>query len=217
MTVLRHFFLTSRGQPLPRWLEAFPDGSVRPYPQVGTVLVRRPGEALIWLHLGQKERQPAARLKSVTLAAPSCRIIVLSNLPSETEGLACFEAGAAGYASALITPEGLRQVATVVEHGGLWVGAELMTRLRRALAAKTGTPPSPDRLAPLSRREREVALAVAEGASNKEVARALGITERTVKAHLSAIFLRLGVRDRMQLALFVNADRPATADKRHIH
>ncbi len=48
-----------------------------------------------------------------------------------------------------------------------------------------------------------MALAVAEGRSNKEVARQLDITERTVKAHLGAVFRKLGVRDRMQLVLWL--------------
>ncbi|MCH8282968.1 MAG: helix-turn-helix transcriptional regulator, partial [Chloroflexi bacterium] len=58
-----------------------------------------------------------------------------------------------------------------------------------------------DSLTILTERERAVALAVAEGRSNKEVARLLDITERTVKAHLGAAFRKLGVRDRMQLVL----------------
>jgi DNA-binding NarL/FixJ family response regulator len=53
-------------------------------------------------------------------------------------------------------------------------------------------------------RERQVAESVARGSTNKEIARVMGITERTVKAHLTASFEKLGVRDRMQLALLVN-------------
>jgi len=53
----------------------------------------------------------------------------------------------------------------------------------------------------LSMRELEVARAVSEGLTNKEVAWRLGITERTVKAHLGAVFDKFGVRDRLQLAL----------------
>jgi DNA-binding NarL/FixJ family response regulator len=60
-----------------------------------------------------------------------------------------------------------------------------------------------------------VALAVARGESNKEVARNLGITERTVKAHLSVVFEALGVRDRLQLSIHLNgipqADPPKSS------
>ncbi len=56
----------------------------------------------------------------------------------------------------------------------------------------------------LTEREREVAKRAAQGAANKIIARELGISERTVKAHLSAAFDKLQVPDRVQLALRVN-------------
>ncbi|MBL8432557.1 MAG: helix-turn-helix transcriptional regulator, partial [Dechloromonas sp.] len=56
----------------------------------------------------------------------------------------------------------------------------------------------------LSGRETQVARLVASGASNKEIADQLAITERTVKAHLTVIFEKLGVRDRLQLSLRIN-------------
>jgi len=77
-----------------------------------------------------------------------------------------------------------------------------MQRLFTALTARAA--PMQTALAALSAREHQVAQAVARGGTNKEIARAMGITERTVKAHLSAIFEKLGVRDRLQLSLIVN-------------
>ena len=58
-----------------------------------------------------------------------------------------------------------------------------------------------DRLTP---REREIVSALARGETNKEIARQLEITERTVKAHVSAMLEKLGARDRLQLSLIVN-------------
>ena len=55
---------------------------------------------------------------------------------------------------------------------------------------------------PLSRREREVLVLVASGLANKQIARKLGIAEKTVKAHLTSLFHRLGVADRTQAALW---------------
>ena len=55
----------------------------------------------------------------------------------------------------------------------------------------------------LTRREREVALLISRGSCNKEIAVKLKISERTVKAHLTSIFLKLGVSDRLQLAVYV--------------
>jgi DNA-binding NarL/FixJ family response regulator len=136
-------------------------------------------------------------------------IVVLSNVPEDDQGMAALAAGASGYCSALTLPTVLHQVAGVVEHGGLWVGPQLMRRLMQGLAARNSDTPEPD-LDRLSQRERQVAVEVARGATNKEIARALNITERTVKAHLTAAFEKLGVRDRMQLSLVVNGVEGST-------
>lgn len=61
----------------------------------------------------------------------------------------------------------------------------------------------PRDLAPLSRREREVALQVFAGRDDREIAAALGISARTVRVHLAAAFAKLGVHSRAQLALYV--------------
>jgi DNA-binding NarL/FixJ family response regulator len=134
-------------------------------------------------------------------------IIAMSVEPSDEEALDCFAAGVRGYCNAHAAAELLVSVAEVVQQGGLWIGESLMQRLlqgtaRIPLPLPAGAPP--DWAALLTEREREVAVAVAEGASNKEVARKLGITERTVKAHTGAIFEKLDVRDRLQLSLIVH-------------
>jgi two-component system NarL family response regulator len=59
------------------------------------------------------------------------------------------------------------------------------------------------RLAYLTRREREIAELIGNGECNKQIARQLTITERTVKAHLTEIFRKLGIADRLKLALLV--------------
>ena len=61
----------------------------------------------------------------------------------------------------------------------------------------------------LSGREQEVLSLVARGLANKHIARELGITERTVKAHLTSIFQQLGVTDRTQAALWARDQPPA--------
>lgn len=166
-------------------------------------MLAKPGEAVIWLHVAGDKPDPALLVQEISALAPQCPVVVLSNVPGDDEGLAVLEAGAAGYTSSLAIPELLRQVAAVVENGGLWVGAKLLQRLITAMASQSMRLNS-NHLDKLSSREREVALAVAGGASNKEIARQLEISERTVKAHLSATFERLGVRDRLQLSLLIN-------------
>lgn len=198
----KQIFLTRRAAPLPGWLAAFPEAQVRHYPAAGEHLAAA-GEALVWLHVDNHAKAPAGLVLAAMNAAPACSVIVLSNVPHDDEGMAVLEAGAAGYTSAIAVPEMLQQIEMVVENGGLWVGPNLLQRLLLALGGR-GMRPQANKLAKLSPREREVAAAVAAGATNKEVARQLDITERTVKAHLSQVFETLKVRDRLQLAILVS-------------
>jgi DNA-binding NarL/FixJ family response regulator len=134
--------------------------------------------------------------------------VVLSDQPTDEEALAAFAAGARGYCNTHSAAPLLVQIAAVVLQGGLWIGESLMKRLVIATGRlqegvkleRGGETWSQN----LTDREKEVARTLASGASNKEIARALGITERTVKAHVGAIFEKLQVRDRLQLSLRVN-------------
>ena len=201
---------------LPRWIEAFKTG------RAGKVHSARPGSGagrvdLVWLRLEQgvsvavQMERLAPRLKLVPC-------VVLSDLPTDEEAIAAFSAGARGYCNTHAFSQVLVQVAAVVLQGGLWIGESLMQRLVSATgrvqaqasgaAAAEGANWSKD----LTDREKEVAATLAAGASNKEIARALGITERTVKAHVGAILEKLHVRDRLQLSLVVNGQAPGRTE-----
>ena len=216
--MMKQIFLSYRCEALSRWRDAFPQADIRLNFDSGTVFALFPNEkAVIWLHWPAEAQDLAAQVGRVKMMLPGCPVVILSNLPSEDDGLAVFAAGASGYCNALAIPELLRQVATVVEQGGLWVGQDLMKRLFSALSAGPGsTSDTTNTLHELSQRELQVAQAVARGSTNKEIARALGITERTVKAHLSAVFSKLDVRDRLQLSLIVNGVETSTSGRNKI-
>lgn len=202
---------------MPRWLEAFPKAIVRAR---GTAVEPLPASALVWLRLDESRPAPE-QLAELHKAVGAARVIVLANQPDNEQALTLFSAGIRGYCNAHSTAANLRQVASVVQAGGLWIGEALMQRLlasTRAAILKTpvaGLPQAAascttaDPLSTLTRREQEAARAVAKGSSNKEIARQLGITERTVKAHISSVFQKLNARDRLHLALIVNGQRPS--------
>jgi DNA-binding NarL/FixJ family response regulator len=114
------------------------------------------------------------------------------------------EVGASGYLHYLAVVPVLQQVSQVVEVGGLWLGVDLMRQLVFATASMIQPASEVSQLDLLSAREQDVAKSVASGKSNKEVAKELDITERTVKAHLSAVFEKLQVRDRLHLVLVLS-------------
>ncbi|MFO7541582.1 MAG: response regulator transcription factor [Thiobacillus sp.] len=213
----RHVFVSTRPQPIPRWLDAFPDALlIRDKGPEITELPPLSAVSVVWLHATGDDQTLANWIQTLQTRVRDVPIVVLSNVPEDEQGMAALAAGAAGYCSALTLPDVLHQVASVVEPGGLWVGPKLMRRLMQGLATRNANPTGPV-LSLLSQRERQVAEAVARGSTNKEIARVMGITERTVKAHLSATFEKLDVRDRMQLSLLVNGVEDSTPLPQNIH
>ena len=213
----RHIFLSARPQPIPRWKEAFPEAEIicgEASKQVDPTTLF--DASVIWLHVAEEGRTVDSWVREMRALVNDTPIVVLSNVPENEQGLAVLAEGAVGYSSALTLPEVLRQVAKVVENGGLWVGPQLMRRFMQGLATRNNGASDPA-LELLSQRERQVAEAASRGSTNKEIARAMGITERTVKAHLSASFEKLGVRDRMQLALLINGVEESTPTSQKIH
>ena len=193
-----HVFVIQRVQG--RWADAF--GEVRVVAGITEAVRQLPADGVAWIDLAHPEW--IAQLRAVR---PQLPIVALTLNPNAAEAMTAFDAGVRGYCHALAVPEMLQQVAMVVSNGGLWLGVELMAHASATIARLTApvaaeaAQPSPLKL--LTPRERDVALQVAAGASNKEVARQLDITPRTVKAHMGAIFDKLGVRDRLQLVLML--------------
>ena len=200
---------------MPRWLEAFPKATVLAF---GIAVKPLPATTLVWLRLDGARSAPE-QLAELHKVVGQVRVIALADRPDNEQALTLFSAGIRGYCNAHATAANLRQVASVVQAGGLWIGEALMQRLlastqaamsrmpATALPLDAANPAIADRLATLTRREQEVARAVAKGSSNKEIARQLGITERTVKAHTGSVFQKLKARDRLHLALIVNGQR----------
>ncbi|MGA7748825.1 MAG: LuxR C-terminal-related transcriptional regulator, partial [Gallionella sp.] len=104
----------------------------------------------------------------------------------------------------------LKQVVMAVQQGELWIRRTLTSRLAKELGEITGKnkayQASNGLLNKLTQREYDIALHVANGESNKTIAQMCAITERTVKAHLSEVFHKLGVPDRLKLALVLSGD-----------
>lgn len=202
---MRDLFICPRNVMRDNWAEACPKAKL--YSDVGSIPKKGNDEAIVWIHCDPGNvAEVFASIGQVLSRLERCKVIMLSNTPDQAEAFQAMSAGVVGYCHALSPPRFLREVRAVVAHGGIWLGAELLKSLMLASKPLVGNAPQTvaDNLALLTKREREVALEAAKGLSNKEIARVLDITERTVKAHLSASFERLGLKDRLQLALMLN-------------
>ena len=197
--MLQQIFLSVDARQRNSWRAAFPNLII------GRLDGMPAAPALVWALLpsGQRPEELVARLRR-GLAGRS--LVVLADEPDEDGALAALAAGAAAYCNGHAAPAVLQQVAAVVQNGGVCIGEGLMKRLLAASAALLSKRPGDGDAwrSTLTAREQEVAVAVAGGASNKEIARQLDITERTVKFHVSALLEKLGARDRLQLSLIIN-------------
>lgn len=140
-------------------------------------------------------------------ADPTLYVLVGSLRPSDPEGHKMVVAGAKGYFHAYSPLPVIDAMLQQVHGGHIWVGQSLMSRLLSQVSAKlTAHAPAPATAwqQGLTPREVEVAQRAALGHSNALIAEDLGITERTVRAHLGAVFEKLGVVDRLMLALKVH-------------
>ncbi|MBU2886835.1 response regulator transcription factor [Gilvimarinus agarilyticus] len=196
---MQSVFISSANIDSKRWQSAFSDACVFVDYPPGQVSVDT--NTLVWLVMDGPWRAHLHECK-----AAGAKIVALTLKETAAEARELISLGCSGYLHALAAPEQLERVKTAVEYDGLWLGRDLMTALLFEPASST-KPEYSQAKSKLSGREFAVAEAVAEGLSNKEVAHRLHITERTVKAHLSACFEKLNVRDRMQLTLQLRPDR----------
>ena len=134
-------------------------------------------------------------------AHPGVHVVVLTSFAEHQRVLDALEAGAVGYLLKDADPEEVLSGVRAAHSGG----SPLDPKAARALVdARRAQRPARD----LSAREEEVLRLVATGLANKQIARRLGISERTVKAHLTSVFQQLGVTDRTQAALWAREHLP---------
>ncbi|GAA4632795.1 response regulator transcription factor [Actinoallomurus vinaceus] len=132
------------------------------------------------------------------------RVLILTSVGEREQVLPVVRAGASGYLYKDVDPQALVQAIRAVHDGHMLFAPEATE------AMLTPAPADPGGGA-LTEREREVLVHIAQGRSNREIARALVVSEKTVKTHVSNILLKLGLQDRTQAALY--AVRHGLADR----
>jgi DNA-binding NarL/FixJ family response regulator len=156
-------------------------------------------------------------IASLRRLSAQTKIIVIGHSISEEMEWRFLKAGIRGCCRSDADPELLRQIVTTVHDGELWIRRTLTCRLIDELSKKAAINKAYQEplgmLNKLTQREHEVAMRVGTGETNKSIAKAFGITERTVKAHLTEVFIKLGVTDRLNLALALSADKRAGVRK----
>jgi DNA-binding NarL/FixJ family response regulator len=134
-------------------------------------------------------------------ARPAARVVMLTSFSEPEHVNAALDAGAVGYVLKDAAPEEIVRAVKAAGRGE----APFSPRAASALLQRRAQRRPGDDLTP---REREVLDLVGKGLPNKQISRKLGIKEKTVKAHLSSVFLRIGVSDRTSAALWAAKNLP---------
>jgi DNA-binding NarL/FixJ family response regulator len=169
---------------------------------IATVEREHPDVVLMDLSMPVVDGVEATR--RIMTADPDVRIVVLTSFGDDRHISDALHAGAVGYVLKHAGPDELLDAIRAAARGD----APLDPKAARVLLESRRMGPAGR---PLSAREEEVLRLVAAGLANKQIARKLSISERTVKAHLTNVFAQLGVTDRTQAALWAQEHLPPDA------
>jgi DNA-binding NarL/FixJ family response regulator len=151
-----------------------------------------------------------ATLQRLQIAKNKTRVIVLTASDDKNEFVQAMKLGTSGIVLKQTATELLIKSIRKVHAGEIWLDSHTTAAVIRQFVANDEAPPAAPASAsprerersPLSQREREIVALVAQGFKNKEMAEKMFISEQTVKNHLHNIFDKLGVSDRLELALY---------------
>lgn len=144
---------------------------------------------------------------------PHTQVIVLSGFASSDVVIRAAEAGARGYVLKSTRLHAVADAIGTVVKGGIWIDPNLPRQAFHLFQRHSASAENRNTgLVELTRREREVLACVAQGIANREIAYKLAISERTVKTHLTRIFAKLDVKNRVGAALaFCGSENDASA------
>ena len=162
------------------------------------VLVREQRPDVVLMDLQMPGVDGVAATRTIVEEDLGAQVLVLTSFSDQARILAAIDAGAVGYLLKDAEPADLIEGIRAVARGE----SPLDPRAARHLLRSRDNGSPVDQLADLSPRETQVLQLVVEGLLNKQIAQRLGISERTVKAHLTSIFQRTGAADRTQAALW---------------
>lgn len=135
--------------------------------------------------------------------SPGTKVLILSGFSEDEFMVKALQLGAKGYLPKSLTPKELVRAIRATYAGEIWAERKILTEVVESLRQKMQevNPPLSETQGVLTAREREIVEWVIQGMTNKEIAVRLGISDKTVKTHLSNIFSKLKVGRRLELAL----------------
>ncbi|MBV9302286.1 MAG: response regulator transcription factor [Acidobacteriaceae bacterium] len=147
-------------------------------------------------------------LRNLQTRAPECKVLLFASSAEKEEFVEAMKLGCRGILLKEASPSLIEKSIMRVHSGEIWLDSNTTAAVIRQFSAPGDFPSShangkaTRERAQLSQREREIIVLIAQGYKNKEIAEKMFITEQTVKNHLHNVFDKLGVSDRLELALY---------------
>ncbi len=161
---------------------------------------------IVLLDLNMPDVDGISAMRRLQEAGNTTKILVLTGSDDKRDYIQAMKLGCCGIVLKKTPPELIVKSIRKVHEGEIWLDSQTTAAVMRHFSTSHSLPANdggPERQrAPLSNREREIVVLVAQGHKNKEMAEKLFISEQTVKNHLHNIFDKLGVSDRLELALY---------------
>ena len=145
---------------------------------------------------------PAEAISELLRRAPTARLIVLTAVADEEQTLEFFRRGAHGIVERAVGPEELVECLRKVAQGELWLQAPAIKWVLNAYRTHATRPMANPPKVHLTPKELLIVSCVAQGMKNKEIAQRVNTTEQVVKNYLRKVYDKLGVSDRLELALY---------------
>jgi DNA-binding NarL/FixJ family response regulator len=172
------------------------------------ILAEKLRPRVVLMDLRMPRRDGVETTRRLTTRWPQLHVIVLTTYDDDDLVFAAIEAGAAGYLLKDVGSDTLAEAIRAADRGDSPLEPSIARKVLRRLRARSALPETPNAPAlagsaePLTGRELDVLRLLGTGASNREIAERLALTEGTVKNYVSAILAKTGLRDRTQAALY---------------
>ena len=173
----------------------------------GCRLVAERGPDVVLLDLRMPELDGLSVLERLMARDPGCAVVMLTTSSDERDLVTSLRAGARGYLLKDMEPDRLVDALAAVVDGETVVAPEMTSVLAKIVKGEAVESGQRGRFSPLTPRELEILRHLAEGLSNKAIARELGITDGTVKLHVRSILRKLEVRSRVEAAVLAVEER----------
>ena len=160
---------------------------------------------------------PSDAVAEILRQAPSIRLVVVTETPNEDMTLDLFRRGAHGIVSREVEPEMLVDCLQKVAHGEPWLETKAVNWVLEAYRTQATRPAGARPKVQLTPKESLIVSCVTQGMKNKEIATRVGTTEQVVKNYLRKVYDKLGVADRLELALYCLHHRVLDSDKAPAH